>query len=451
MAKLTPVRHGRMAEETNWQKAYGALRITADEAASQVRDGDVLTITGGSNWPEAFDAALARRLERTGDRIEIDSMFMLEPYQVMKPELREQVRYYSDFFACGERKFISQGNIDYCPVNLGETGRWMGQRHPRIGVINCSAPDENGWMSRSIWGGHVQRSVLESCELLIAEVNDQLPWFASDGEAQMLIHVSEVDGIFENSHPPLESPPAASDETDRKLADYIAEMIPDGGCVQFGLGGLANAIGSNLVYAGKKDLGLQSEIISNCVMDLMEKGVINNSRKAVYPGRSVGAYFAGDRKLWDFANHNPDFCHKEIEWVNNSRGIAQNDRVISINNAMEIDLTGQVNGESIGTRQFSGTGGQMEWVIGSQWSRGGKSIIALRSSYRDRQGVLHSKIHPTLPAGSVVTTPRTFVQYVVTEYGVANLKYKSLRQRAEALIAIAHPDFREELRRNLPF
>ena len=228
-------------------------------------------------------------------------------------------------------------------------------------------------------------------------------------------------------------------------------MVPDGACVQFGLGGLANAIGQCLAYAGKKELGVQTEVMTNCLMDLLRQGVVTNSRKAIYPGRIVGSHLVGDRALWDFAHHNPIFCQKELDFVNDARVICQNDGVVSINNAMEIDLTGQVNAESVGTRQYSGTGGQLEWVVGSQWSKGGKSIIALRSAYRDKKGQLHSKIRPQLPPGSIVTTPRSSVQYVVTEYGVADLKYKNVLERAEALVAIAHPDFRAELRKQLPW
>ena len=185
-------------------------------------------------------------------------------------------------------------------------------------------------------------------------------------------------------------------------------------------------------------------------MELMRRGVVNNSRKQTCPGRSVYANMVGGPELWAFAHENPAFCQKEIDWVNDARNIARNDHVVSINNAMEIDLTGQVNAESIGPRQYSGTGGQLEWVVGSQWSKGGKSILALRSSYRDKAGVLHSKIVPQLAPGSVVTTPRICVQYVVTEFGVADLKYKSTVERARALIAIAHPDFRRELERQMP-
>ena len=226
--------------------------------------------------------------------------------------------------------------------------------------------------------------------------------------------------------------------------------MPDGACLQLGLGGLANIVGECLVHAGKRDLGIQTEVLSTGVMELMRSGVVNNSRKQTCPGRTVCGHLVGGQELWDFAGGNPVFCQRELSWVNDARNIARNDRVISVNNALEIDLTGQVNAESIGPRQYSGTGGQLEWILGAQWSEGGKSILALRSSYRDKAGVLRSKIVPQLTPGSVVTTPRTCVQYVVTEYGVADLKYKSTLERARALIAIAHPDFRRELERQMP-
>jgi acyl-CoA hydrolase len=305
-------------------------------------------------------------------------------------------------------------------------------------------------MCRSLWGAHLHRTVLEQCEVVIAEVNDQLPTFVTEGERHLMVHVSEVDAIVESSRPPAENVPVPAAEEDRRIAGHIAELVPDGACMQFGLGGLANAVGDCLAYAGKKDLGIHTEVMTSCVAELMRKGVVNNSRKTLLPGRSVGAFLVGDRALWDYVENNPAFCFREIDWVNDPRNIAQNDRVVSVNNAMEVDLTGQVNAESIGPRMYSGTGGQLEWVMGAQWSREGKSIIALRSSYVDKSGVRHSKIKPRLTPGGVVTTPRTFVQYVVTEYGVADLKYKSCRERARALIAIAHPDFRKELERDLP-
>ena len=448
MIPWTPIRKGRMAGQGGWQEQYRALRMTPAGAAALVRDGDTVVMTSSANWPYAVDGALAERLRAIRGHVELDALFAPLDTALLSAENTDLVDYNANFFS-GERKLMEHGNVRFVPTHLSATGAWMASRKPRVAIITCSAPDENGWMSRSLWGAQVHRRVLEQAEVVIVEVNDQLPSFASDGEAHMMFHVSEADAIVDNSHFPAENPPVPADETDRRIAGYIADLVPDGACVQFGLGGLANAVGECLADAGKKDLGIQSEVLSNCVVTLMEKGVINNSRKQTCPGRSVGAYFVGDKALWDFARDNPAFSFKEIDWVNDPRNIARNDRVVSVNNAMEIDLTGQVNAESVGPRQYSGTGGQLEWVLGAQWSREGKSIIALRSSYRDKQGTLHSKIVPQMAPGSIITTPRTCVQYVVTEYGVADLRYKSTLERAKALIAIAHPDFREELKKYL--
>lgn len=450
MEKLLPTRQGRMAHIQDWRRQYQALRMSAEEAASWVDLGGAAAMTSSASWPYAVDGALAARLRREGGRLEIDSLFAPLDTALLSPELAELVDYNANFFS-GERALLSHGNVHFVPTHLSATGDWMASRHPRTVILTCAPPDENGWMSRSLWGAMLHRRVLERAETVIVEINDQLPSFSSGGEGHMLFHVSEADVIVETSRPPAEHPPASADDMDRAIAGCIAELVEDGACVQFGLGGLANAVGECLIYAGKKDLGVQTEVMSNCLVGLMQRGVVNNSRKQVCPGRTAGAYFIGDRRLWEFAEGNPAFCQKEIDWTNDARNIARNDRVVSINNAMEIDLTGQVNAESVGPRQWSGTGGQLEWVLGAQWSWGGRSIIALRSSYWDKSGVRHSKIVPQLAPGSIVTTPRTCVQYVVTEYGVADLRYKSTLERAKALIAIAHPDFREELSRQLPW
>lgn len=449
MENLIPTRKGRMAGKGSWEEQYRALHLSAAEAAAMVRDGDVLVFTPMANWPREMDAALAAKLKAEGGHVEIDTHFAPPGTHLLAPDCTDHVDYHSNFFGV-ERAWVGQGNVHFVPTNLSQTPAWLAARRPRVTVLTCTPPDENGWMSRSLWGTLLDRNVLEQSELVLAEIHPELPYICSDGENHTRLHVSEVDGIIETGGSLIESGSAGGNETDRRIAGYIAEMVPDGACVQFGLGGLANAIGEDLAYAGKRDLGIQTEVLSPCAMELMRKGVVNNSRKQTLTGRTACAQLVGGRELWDFADRNPDICQKEISWINNPCNIARNRNVVSINNAMEVDLTGQVNAETVGTRQYSGTGGQLEWVIGSQWSEGGKSIIALRSSYRDKDGVLHSKIKPILPPGSVVTTPRTWVQYVVTEYGVADLKYKSTLERARALIAIAHPDFREELSRQLP-
>ena len=447
MTELTPTR-GR-GSCGDWRRDYEARRMTAAKAAELVRDGDTVVSTGGANWPYAVDEALAQRLRSIGGHIELNSLFAPTDTALLRPENRDLVEYNVNFFA-GDRTLVPQGNVHFVPTHLSQTGAWMASRHPRVAVIVCAPPDENGWMSRSISASHLDRDVLEQSELVIAEVNSNLPVLSTDGEYHHLVHVSEVDAIVESDHALAENVPAPTTELDRQIAGHIAEMVPDGACIQLGLGGLPNAIGECLAYAGKKDLGMHTEVVTNCVMELMRRGVVNNSRKQVCPGRTVGTLCVGDRELWEFCDGNDQLCFREVKWVNNPRVICQNDGVVSINNAVEIDLTGQVNAESIGDRMYSGTGGQLEWVTGAQWSRGGKSIIALRSSYVDKQGVRHSKIRPQLTPGSIVTTPRTMVQYVATEYGVVNLKYKSTRERARALISIAHPEFRKELEKQMP-
>lgn len=440
---------GRCAGIKDWQAQYQALQMTAREAAELIRDGDVLAFAAMANWPWELDSALAERLLKTGGHVAIHGHFIPAGTRLLTPELAGQVTYDSNFYGV-ERSLAPMGNVRFVPTNLSQTVDWLRSRKPRVAALTCSPPDADGWMSRSLWAASLHRNVLEQCELVLVEVNPRLPDIASDGACHTRLHVSEVDGIISSDRPLVETPVAAGNEADRRIAGYIAELVPDGACLQLGLGGLANIVGECLVHAGKRDLGIQTEVLSTGVMELMRSGVVNNSRKQTCPGRTVCGHLVGGQELWDFAGGNPVFCQRELSWVNDARNIARNDRVISVNNALEIDLTGQVNAESIGPRQYSGTGGQLEWILGAQWSEGGKSILALRSSYRDKAGVLRSKIVPQLTPGSVVTTPRTCVQYVVTEYGVADLKYKSTLERARALIAIAHPDFRRELERQMP-
>ena len=446
--EMKPVRRGRLAGTGDWRSQYQALKVTADEAAALIRGGDRVAMPGAASWPYAVDHALTRRLRQRGERIELDSLFTPVDTELLLPENQDLVEYYVNFLS-GDRMLLPQGNVHFVPTHLSEDGAWICARHPRVTVITCAPPDENGWMSRSISASHLDRGVMEQSEVVIVEVNPRLPVLSTDGEYHLLYHVSEADAIVESDHTLAENVPPPTGEVDRLIAGHIAEMIHDGDCVQFGLGGLSNAIGECLVYAGKRDLGVHTEVVTNCLMGLMRRGVVNNSRKQVCPGRTVGALCVGDRDLWAFCDGNPDVCFREVRWVNDPRVISQNRCVVSINNAMEIDLTGQVNAESVGPRMYSGTGGQLEWVTGAQWSPGGRSIIALRSSYRDKNGVLHSKIRPDLTPGGIVTTPRTMVQYVATEYGAVNLKYKSCLERARALISIAHPDFRPELERSL--
>lgn len=442
---MKPVRKGRFAEQ-DWKKQYARKQVSMEEAVRQVRDGDNIAVPGGGSFPQGFEAALGPYAVAENIHASVFSVFTLQVPKMLDEAYKDNVDYYSIFYGQARKK-VPQGNVQYIPMNLSKTGDVWLARRPRVVVTTCTPPDENGWMSRTIWGSHIHRDVFDSpdCEVLIAEVNSNYPFLHSDGERHLMLHVSEVDYIVEHDFTWPEVLSIPSTDVEISIAGYVAELIDDGACLQLGQGGLANAIGDNLVHAGKKDIGLQTEVLTNCVAELMRRGVINNSRKQTCRGRSVAGAVVGDKALWDFCHNNPDICMKEIDWVNEPTNVAKNDNVVSINNAMEIDFVGQVCSESIGSRQYTGSGGQLDWVIGSQMSKGGKSIIAMNATYKDKAGNLQSKIKPILSPGAVVTTPRTFVQYVVTEFGVANLRYKSTWERAKALVGIAHPDFREDL------
>lgn len=446
---MEPTRRGRCCSAAGPRQQYQAKKVSAREAASKIRDHDRIACTGGGTWPRLFDRALADTLRERQIHVTLRTLFMLEKPAVLDESCRELIQFQSGFFGV-ERETVPQGNVDFIPCHLGRTRELHRQLRPRVVVMAVSPPDEDGWMSRSIWGTHITRDTFESedCEILIAEVNDQLPFVYSSGERHTMVHVSEVDYVIEGSYPWPETKPHVPTEAERRLAAHIADRIPDGACIQLGFGSLADAVGAQLAYFGKKDLGLHTEVMTNCTVELMKSGVINNRKKTLCPGRSVAAAIVGDRRLWNFCHRNPDICLKEVDWVNSPVNLSKNEQVVSINGAMEVDLTGQVAAEAIGTAQYTGTGGQLQWVVGAQWSKGGKSFIAMPSTYFDKTSrTVCSKIKAVLSPGSVITTPRSCVQYVVTEYGVADLSYKSLRQRTEALIEIAHPDFREELRR----
>jgi len=444
---MTPSRKGRFSEISDWKEQYDRKRMTPDEAVSELREQDRIACTGGGTWPKLFDQALAKRL-RQGLSVTLRTLFMLERPSVLAEDCKDQIRFQSGFFGA-ERNYVQQGNVNYVPFHLGRTTEFHQCLRPRVVVMAVSPPDENGWMSRSIWGTHITRDVFEDaqCEFLIAEVNHKLPYLHSDGDRHIMVHVSEVDAILEGDYLWPEVLSKTPTDIERQIAKHIVDMVPDGACLQLGFGSLADTIGALLQDAGKRDLGLQTEVMTNSIVKLMRSGVINNTQKETCRGCSVAAALVGDRHLWDFCHQNPYICMKEIDWVNHPLNIAKNSQVISINSAMEIDLTGQVAAESVGPRQYTGTGGQLQWVIGAQWSPGGKSFLAIPSTYFDKNSnTFQSKIKAVLSSGAIVTTPRTCVHYVATEYGVANLRYRDTRTRAEELIRISHPQFREELR-----
>lgn len=424
---------------SHWQQVYQEKLVSAEDAARLVKNNDVISMIGGSCVPEGFAAALAARGPELFN-VTLLVGFALKEYDYMKPEYKNHFNLETAFVGPMERNSIKQGITTYVPIHLQKLGQWLDFRQPNRVAAAVSPPDEDGYMHRSLFAGLGHRRAFEHAQTVIVEVNQNLPRLCGD---DLKLHVSEVDFIIENDFSLVEIQDIDVTPTEKIIAGYIADMIPDGATIQLGLGGLANAVGYFL--RDKKDLGVHAEVVSNSIMNLMKLGAVNNSRKTFLPGKVLGCYCVGNQDLWNYVKNNEDFIFSEVEYVNDPEIIGRNNCLISINNTLMMDLTGQAASESIGTMQYSGTGGQVNFVHGASRSPGGKSILALNSTFTDVNGKLQSKIVPLLPEGTIVSTPRTDVEYVVTEYGVACLRWQSVTERAKQLIKIAHPDFRDQL------
>lgn len=422
-----------------WQRQYREKIVTREQAASLVENHDVIALAGGNCIPEGFMEALTVRGPELSD-VSLLSGFTLKPYPFMEAKFKGHFHLETVFVGPMERDSIKCGLTSYVPIHLQKLGHWLDVRRPNIVANAVTAPDRDGFMNRSLFAGLCHRRAFESADKVIVEVNKNLPCLSGD---DFKIHVSEVDYIIENDFPLIENRDIEITENEKNIAGYIAEMIPDGSTVQLGLGGLANAIGYFL--RDKKDLGVHGEVVSNSIMDLVRLGVVNGSKKNFRPGKVLGCYCVGNQELWDFVNNNEEFVFSEVEYINDPEIIGKNDNLISINNSLIIDLTGQAASESIGSFQYSGTGGQFNFVSGASRSRGGKCILALNSVFKDGKGRLRSRIVPYLNPGTIVSTPRNDVEYIVTEYGVVNLRWQSVAERVKRLISIAHPQFRDIL------
>ncbi|MDY0131051.1 MAG: acetyl-CoA hydrolase/transferase C-terminal domain-containing protein [Desulforegulaceae bacterium] len=425
--------------KTQWKDLYNQKLCSAEEAAKIIVSNDKVGLSGGTCIPPAFCRALSARANELKN-ILLGLGFAMDFYDFMDPKNKESFEIETMFVGPVERICMQQGVSNYVPLHLGDCPSYVESRGYNIVSSVVTPPDENGYMCRSLFGSFLHKKDIAKADTVIVEVNKKLPKINSE---DFMIHVSEVDHIIENDADIFEVPEIVITETEKKIASYISELIDDGSTIQLGFGGLGNAIGHNL--KNKKNLGMHSEVVTPSVMELVKSGVINGSQKTFMPGKVTAAFCVGTKEFYDFIHENDDFVFKDISYINNPLIIAKNDNLVSINNALMIDLTGQAASESIGTYQYSGTGGQLNFIHGAKLSKGGKSIISLNSTFTDKNGELKSKIVPYFPPGTIVTTPRTEVEYIVTEYGVANLRYKSTATRVKALISIAHPQFREEL------
>ncbi len=430
----------RTVAKGSFMDDYRAKLISAEQAAALVKSGDTIFTGGGINIPKAFSTALGSRAAELKD-VTILQGFAMALYDYMKPETKNSFRIETMFVGPLERICMSWGVGTYKPHSFSDLGNVALKAAPGVIAFSATPPDKDGYVNKSCFGSFLPRKEgLDRAETVICEINNHLPWCCGE---DFKVHISEIDHIIENNSPIFELPEIPITDVENKMAEYIADMIPDGATIQLGFGGLGNAIG-HMLY-NKKDLGMHSEVVTPSVTELVKAGVITCSKKNFYPGKIITAFAVGTEQFYKDLNRNEMFEFKEVHWVNQPSVIAQNDGMISINTTLMMDLTGQAASESIGFTQYSGTGGQVNFNQGAKMAKGGKRIIAVASSFTDKEGNLRSKIVPSFPPGTIVTTTRNEIEYVCTEYGVVDLNLECVDKRVKKLISIAHPQFREEL------
>ena len=409
------------------------------EAVRLVRSGDTIVAQGSTSVPNVLFRALTERAAELRDvKIIVGFGVCPDDAPYAKPEYIDSFRALSIFVPNYLRRAMKEGVADTIPCFLGEVPFLFrsGQVPVDVAFLNVSEPDENGYCSYGI-SADIAYSAVECARVVIAQVNKYMPRTFGDP----VIHVSKISAMCRGDEPLMEVPTPVPNEIETKIGRYIAEQIPDGATLQIGVGGIPNAVINAL--SGHKHLGLHTEAITDGVLPLIERGIIDNSQKALYPGKSVGSLILGSRHLYDYIDGNEDFVIRDVAWTNDPQNIRQNPRAMAINSAVEVDLTGQICADSIGETVISGVGGQHDFMYGAALSEGGKCFIALPSTTAKGQ----SKIVSHLQLGAGVVTTRFQTQYVATEYGIVYLRNLPLAERAKALISIAHPSVREELER----
>ena len=422
---------------------YQSRVTTAQEAVKAIKSGHRVFLTGNVSVPQKLLAALVEYAPNLKD-VEICQALTVGSADYVGPEMEGHLRVNSMFISANIRKAVQEGRSDLTPVLLSEFPLLFkrGVLPLDVAIIHVSTPDEHGFCSLGVEVG-LTKSAAESAKVIIAEVNEKMPRTLGDA----FIHVSRLTHIVPVNYPIPEHNMASDGGSDivEKIAGHIADLIPDGATMQLGIGSIPDAV-LKFLY-NKKDLGIHTELFSDGVIDLFNAGVLTNARKSLHPGKIVAGFILGTKRLYEWVDDNPMIEMHPTEYVNDPFIIAQNDRMVAVNSALEVDLTGQVCADSIGPKLYSGVGGQLDFIYGASRSKGGVPIIALPSVATLRDGTQLSKITGMLKLGAGVVTSRNHVRYVVTEHGVADLYGKTIRQRAQALINVAHPQFREDLQK----
>lgn len=418
----------------DWHGRYEASRMTADEAMQLVRSGDRVFCSGNAATPEPLLRALASR----DDLWDVELVHLLLMGGALDSVGHEgHLRHNALFVGPADRVAVNTGQADYTPAHLSEIPMLFtsGAMPLDVALLQVSPPDEHGYMSLGV-EVLASRAAAESAGQVIVQVNRRMPRVMGD----TFLHASSVNAVVEVDEPLFGLQARPYGDTERLIGEHIAGLIPDGATLQLGIGAIPDAVLSSL--AGKRDLGIHTEMISDGIITAMEAGILTGARKTLHKGKAIGTLVLGSESLYRFVDDNPAFALHPSSYTNDPAIIARNDNLVAVNSALEVDLTGQVCADSIGSQIYSGFGGQLDFMRGAASSRGGKPVIGMPAT---AMGGTMSRIVPVLKSGAGVVTTRCDVRYVVTEFGVADLYGKSLRQRANALIGIAHPDFRGEL------
>lgn len=422
---------------------YKTKLRTPDEAAALVKSGDWVDYASNIGFPVSLDAALARRRDEL-KQVKVRGNLLPGPIQIAECDpAMEHFVYNTWHCSAYERRLCDAGRAFFTPMVFRNLG-WYYKNFLTVNVamVSASPMDRHGYFNL---GGSLglSKAVIDCAGLVVLEVNEAMPRIR--GGMDEVVHISQVDYVVEAGYRPLwEMPSPPPSETDKQIARHIFPHVRDGATIQLGIGGMPNALGELIADSDLKDLGMHTELCSDGYLAMFKAGKLTNRRKTLLPGKGVLGLAIGSREFYDWLDENPGLAGYPLSFVNDPAVIAKNDNMISINGCLNVDLYGQVGAESAGTRQISGTGGQLDFVTGATMAKGGKSFLCMSSTYRDKAGRLHSRILPSLP-GDIVTTPRSQAYYIATEFGAVNLAGKSTWERAEALISLAHPDFREEL------
>lgn len=431
----------------NFKKEYLEKLVSAEEAVKVVKSSDWVDYGWCVCTPDTLDKALAARMEELNN-VNLRGGVLLGVPEIFKiKEPQKHFTWNSWHMSGAERKAIDQGFAYYAPIRYSELPRYYRDSSDPLDVamFQVSDMDENGYFNFGPSASHM-KEVCDKAKVVIVEVNKNMPVCLGGEVGRQAVHISKVDYIVESDSSKVrELPSSKAQEIDEIVARLIVEEIPNGACLQLGIGGMPNAVGSLIAKSDLKNLGVHTEMYVDAFVDIALSGKIDGACKNIDKFKQTYAFGAGTKKLYDYINNNEACISAPVDYTNDVRVISSIDNFISINNAVDVDLFGQVNAESSGIKHISGAGGQLDFVLGAYLSKGGKSFICLSSTFKTKDGQLKSRITPTLRNGSVITDTRTNVHYLVTEYGKVNLKGLTTWQRAEAIISIAHPDFREQL------